>query len=81
MEKIKSLQSVCEDLKYVEVKLFAPEGPNEQSKTALLKVISNDNNIAEYSRSKRWEDAFLNAFDKVRDLIIARRLIRFGGKV
>ena len=81
MEKIKSLQSVCEDLKYVEVNLFAPEGPNEQSKTALLKVISNDNNISEYSRSKRWEDAFLNAFDKVRDLIIARRLIRFGGKV
>jgi hypothetical protein len=81
MEKLKSLQSVCEDLKYVEVNLFAPEGPNEQSKTALLKVISNDNNIAEYSRSKRWEDAFLNAFDKVRDLIIARRLIRFGGKV
>ena len=81
MEKLKSLQSVCEDLKYVEVNLLAPEGPNEQSKTALLKVISNDNNIAEYSRSKRWEDAFLNAFDKVRDLIMARRLIRFGGKV
>src|SRR5215204_4398742 len=72
LEKLKSLQSVCEDLKYVEVNLFAPEDPNEETKTALFKVISNDNNIAEYSRSKRWEDAFLNAFDKVRDNIIAR---------
>ena len=72
MEKLKSLQSVCEDLRYVEVNLFAAEDPNEHSKAALLKVISSDNNIAEYSRSKRWEDAFLNVYDKVRDLIIAR---------
>ena len=72
MEKLKSLQAVCENLKYVEVRLFAPEGPNGESKTALFKVISDDNHIAEYSRSKRWEDAFLNAFDKVRDHIISR---------
>ena len=72
MEKLKSLQSVCQDVKYVEVNLFAPEDFNEHSKAALLKVISNDKNIAECSRSKRWEDAFLNAYDKVRDLITAR---------
>jgi hypothetical protein len=35
-------------------------------------VISNDDNIAEYSRSKRWEDAFLNAFDKVKEHIVKR---------
>ena len=59
MEKLKSLQSVCKGLTYIEVNLFAPEGPRGESKTALLKIISNDSNIAEYSRSKRWEDAFL----------------------
>jgi len=72
MEKLKSLQSVCENLRYVEVNLFAPEDSDDKSKAAILKVISNENNIAEYSRSKRWEDAFLNAYDRVRDLIIAK---------
>jgi hypothetical protein len=57
MEKLKSLQSVCAGLKYIEVNLFTPEGSNGDNKTALFKVISNDSNIAEYSRSKRWEDA------------------------
>lgn len=70
IEKLKSLQSVCTGLQYIEVNLFTPEGANDENKTALFKIISNDNNIAEYSRSKRWEDAFLNAFDKVRDRII-----------
>ena len=63
---------MCEDLKYIEVNLFAPDGPGGENKTALFKVISSDSNIAEYSRSKRWEDAFLNAFDKVRDHIMSR---------
>lgn len=69
MEKLKSLQSACVGLKYIEVNLFTPEGSTGDNKTALFKVISNDNNIAEYSRSKRWEDAFLNAFDKVKEHI------------
>ena len=72
MEKLKSLQSVCAGLKYIEVNLFAPEGADGDTKTALFKVMSDENNIAEYSRSKRWEDAFLNAFDKVRDHIVAK---------
>ena len=72
MEKLKTLQSVCADLKYIEVNLFAPEGSDGDNKTALFKVMSNENNISEYSRSKRWEDAFLNAFDKVRDHIMAK---------
>lgn len=70
MEKLKSLQSVSTDLKYIEVNLFTPDESNDENKTALLKVISNDESIAEYSRSKRWEDAFLNAFDKVKDHIM-----------
>lgn len=69
MEKLKSLQPVCAGLKHIEVNLFTPEGSNSENKTALFKVISNEGNIAEYSRAKRWEDAFLNAFDKVRDHI------------
>ena len=72
MEKLKTLQSVCANLKYIEVNLFTPEGSNGESKTALFKVISDDNNIAEYSRSKRWEDAFLNAFDKVKEHIVGK---------
>lgn len=72
VEKLKTLQSVSTDLQYIEVNLFTPEGSNDENKTALFKVISNDNNIAEYSRSKRWEDAFLNAFDKVRDRIVTQ---------
>ncbi len=69
MEKLKSLQSACAGLTYIEVNLFSPEGATGDNKTALFKIISNDNSIAEYSRSKRWEDAFLNAFDKVTDHI------------
>ena len=72
MEKLKSLQPVCAGLKYIEVNLFTPEGSNSESKTALFKVVSDEGNIAEYSRSKRWEDAFLNAFDKVRDHIMKK---------
>ncbi len=72
MEKLKGLQSACAGLKYIEVNLFSPEGDNGDNKTALFKVISNESNIAEYSRSKRWEDAFLNAFDKVKDHIAKR---------
>lgn len=72
MEKLKSLQSACTDLKYIEVNLFSPEGSDDENKTALFKVISNGNNIAEYSRSKRWEDAFLNAFDRVKEHIMKK---------
>ena len=69
MEKLKSLQSACAGLQYIEVNLFSPEGDNGDNKTALFKIISNNNNISEYSRSRRWEDAFLNAFDKVKEAI------------
>lgn len=69
MEKLKSLQSACAGLQYIEVNLFSPEGDNGDNKTALFKIISNNNNISESSRSRRWEDAFLNAFDKVKEAI------------
>jgi hypothetical protein len=72
MEKLKSLQSACSGLKYIEVNLFSPEGESDDNKTALFKIISDEKNLAEYSRSKRWEDAFLNAFDKIKDQITRR---------
>lgn len=72
MEKLKSLQSACTGLKYIEVNLFSPEDDPGENKTALFKIISDDKNIAEYSRSKRWEDAFLNAFDKIKEQISHR---------
>src|SRR5688500_6924703 len=68
MEKIKTLPSKCSGLKYVEVNLFAPEETRE-SKTALFRIVSDTENITEYSRSKRWEDALLNAFDKVQQRV------------
>lgn len=72
MEKLKSLQSACAGLRYIEVNLFTPDESPGENKTALFKVISNDTTIAEYSRSKRWEDAFLNAFDKVKEHIVRK---------
>jgi hypothetical protein len=69
MEKLKTLQPESAGLKYIEVNLFTPENSGEENKTALFKIIRDGDNIAEYSRSKRWEDAFLNAFDKVKDHI------------
>lgn len=72
MEKLQSFQTACVGLQYLEVSLFTPEGSDSNysdgnDKTALLKMIRNEENIAEYSRSKRWEDAFLNAFDKIKE--------------
>ena len=64
MEKIKTLPSKCSGLKYVEVNLFSPEELRDH-KTALFRIVSDKDNITEYSRSKRWEDALLNAFDKI----------------
>jgi hypothetical protein len=73
MEKLKTLQTASAGLKYIEVNLFTPEDSSEENKTALFKIIRrDDDNIAEYSRSKRWEDAFLNAFDKVKERIMKK---------
>lgn len=71
MEKLKTIQSKCTGLKYVEVNLFKPEGNEDDHKTALFRLVSGDDTITEYSRSKQWEDALLNAFDKVRDRFAA----------
>jgi hypothetical protein len=68
MEKLKILQEKCEGLRYIEVNLFKPEESDEDSKTALFKLVSDDQlTITEYGKSKRWEDALLNAFDKVKE--------------
>lgn len=70
MEKMKTLQTKCAGLKYVEVNLFSAEETRE-NKTALFRLVSETDNITEYSRSKRWEDALLNVLDKVNDRVVA----------
>lgn len=65
MDKLKTLKEACAELKYVEVKMFNPDDAGEDKKTAQFTIISDNQSIAETSRAKRWEDAFLNAFDKV----------------
>ena len=71
MDSIKSIQSKCAGLKYVEVNLFKPDDQEEDQKTALFRLVSDDSTITEYSRSKHWEDALLNAFDKVKERFAA----------
>ncbi len=66
MENIKSFPALCKGLELIEVSLFQPETQGEDHKTALFKLVSGDTVITEYSRSKRWEDAILNAFDKIK---------------
>lgn len=65
MERLKAFQHLCKGMKYIEINLLQPEGSNEEHKTALFRFVGDHSTITEYSRSKRWEDALLNAFDKV----------------
>jgi hypothetical protein len=65
MNKLKSFQNTCKDLRYIEINLIKPEESDQEHKTALFRVVSKDSTITEYSRSKRWEDALLNAFDRI----------------
>ncbi|HSB94603.1 MAG TPA: hypothetical protein VLC28_15880 [Flavitalea sp.] len=65
MNKLKGFQNLCKDLKYIEINLLKPEESDMEHKTALFRIVSNDSTITEYSRSKRWEDALLNAFDRI----------------
>ena len=71
MHKLKSFQLLCKDLKYIEINLLKPEEPEQEHKTALFRVVSHDSTITEYSRSRRWEDAVLNAFDRIENRFIS----------
>lgn len=64
MDNLGKLQEFCSGLKYVEVKLL--HSATAENKMAHLKLVGDSNNILETSSSKRWDDAFMNAFDKVR---------------
>ena len=71
MEKLKTLQDKCRGLKSIEVNLSKPLHHDEEHKTAYFRLVSDDATITEYSRSKRWEDALLNAFDKVKERFVS----------
>src|SRR4051812_7100415 len=70
MIKLKSLQHLCKDLKYIEINLLKPEEAEPEHKTALFRVVSQHSTITEYSRSRRWEDAVLNAFDRIENRFV-----------
>jgi hypothetical protein len=71
MNKLKSFQHLCKDLKYIEINLLKPEEAGQDHKTALFRVVSQDSTITEYSRSRRWEDAVLNAFDRIENRFVS----------
>ena len=71
MDKIRTLQDKCRGLKSIEVNLSKPPQQDEDHKTAYFRLVSDDATITEYSRSKRWEDALLNAFDKVNERFVS----------
>lgn len=70
MDKLKAFQHLCKDLKYIEINLLKPEETDGDHKTALFRVVSQDSTITEYSRSRRWEDALLNAFERVENRFV-----------
>lgn len=74
ISKLKSFQNSCKDLKYIEINLIKPDESDKDHKTALFRVVSNDATITEYSRSKRWEDALLNAFDRIENRFVTSRV-------
>jgi len=74
INKLKSFQNLCKDLKYIEINLIKPDESDKDHKTALFRVVSNDATITEYSRSKRWEDALLNAFDRIENRFVTSRV-------
>ena len=70
MEELNKIRDKIGELRYIEVNLLKPEDPLEDHKTALFRLVSSESIITEYSRAKRWEDALLNAFDKVQERFI-----------
>ncbi|GAO42419.1 hypothetical protein [Flavihumibacter petaseus] len=67
LEKLKVIQSISGSVQRMELKLFDESG---SEKIALFRLISDQINMVEYARSKRWDDAVLNAIEKIRERCI-----------
>jgi hypothetical protein len=74
LEKLKMIQTVSGSIQKMELNLFDDEacvGKHETpDKIALFRLISDQGNMTEYSRSKRWDDALLNTVEKIRERCI-----------
>lgn len=69
LEKMKALHAIKGTVQQMELKLFddatsLDEG-GEADKIALFRMSNNDEQVVEYSRSKRWDDALLNTVEKI----------------
>ncbi|PZR24730.1 MAG: hypothetical protein DI538_27985 [Azospira oryzae] len=64
LEKLKMIQAITGPMQRMELNLFDDAGTD---KIALFRLISEHGNMTEYSRSKRWDDALLNAIEKIRE--------------
>jgi hypothetical protein len=71
LDKMKFLHGLYGNLQQVELKLFDDASildVNSQSdKIAFYRMSNDTQNIIEYSRSKRWDDALLNTIEKIQD--------------
>ena len=69
LEKMKALHAIKGTVQQMELKLFddvssLDEG-GQTDKIALFRMSNNDDQVMEYSRSKRWDDALLNTVEKI----------------
>ena len=92
MEKLKTLQSACSSLKYIEVNLFTPEGTEDENKTALFKVVSDDllNHVLAAEQPSKWHVFFtgmgesfqaLNGSFKNTHYLILNYLLCYAGRL
>ena len=71
LEKLKVLQSLHGTMKQMELKLFEDasmlDSNGDPDKIAFFRMNSDSENIMEYSRSKRWDDALFKTIEKISD--------------
>lgn len=69
LDKLKFLHLAKGSVQQLELKLFddisSIDAFGQSDKIALFKMSNNEDNIMEYSRSKRWDDALLNTVEKI----------------
>jgi len=69
LEKLKILQSLHGTMKQMELKLFEDasllDANGDPDKIAFFRMNSETENIMEYSRSKRWDDALFKTIEKI----------------
>ncbi len=71
VEKLRMIQSISGSVKRMEINLYDDREVDSldpvPDKVALCRLISDQGQMTEYSRSKRWDDAVLITIDKIRE--------------